>query len=389
MHPSATKSSVAQRLRDHSWDQDWPRLESGEPPKAWEVSWYRPCGQSLRDEPHAFTTVANAHRMLDALERAASKISETLAYPATWKSWAASAHALVLDPEYFQEAAALAGMYGPSLRRALASTPDASRPLWLRQHNDTENKITPREVAPTPDKNKEDVHAVDEFNDDQPAVKEANPPALKMQHDEPLEWVSTVLETIRGMPHAQRQEVLDGKIKDQVRAEKGSGADTEGYWWKDVLFPALARAEPDQVAALAAAWPAHHKVVVESPSRWFDGRFWSIIGSAVKPTREALLQEAIPQMLDTSGWDDRTYSKALEVIMERARDLKGLFEQRLRLWTSLGGTMSRPMVPERVEASAFAPPPPSVEEWIRGQEIPEWSSALDRINARTQRRPGP
>lgn len=393
MKSPTNEMSVAERMRARRWEQDWPRLETGDAPGEWELSWMRSCSRALREEAHATTTVAKAHRMIDALENASRHLSATLSYPPTWKSWVGSVQALVSDPDLFEESCALASLYGPSVRRALDSMPATRRPAWMGQipalAPAAEQPAAPAPISPPlsgPASTGSPAPAAEPDAPEAAPLAEVTEAATPQeQHDEPLEWIEAILETTRGMAPSQRKEVIDGKVKEQVRAGKGVGAEAEFYWWKDVLFPALSRAEPEQVAALAAAWPDHRRISTPHPERLFDGRFWSVIGAAVKPTREALLHEAIPQMVDTSTWDDRAFSKSLELMLERARDLKGLFEQRLRLWTAIGGSLDRAMIAGEAPVDVFAAPPKTAEAWIMEQGIPEWSSALERMKARPAR----
>lgn len=194
---------------------------------------------------------------------------------------------------------------------------------------------------------------------------------------ETIEWLGQVLGHLRQNPAQSlgvKQEWLDEQVKQRAYQSKN--------WFEELLLPAIATLNEQDLGCLLDHWPVHRRLSVANPVEMVSQpRFWSIL-KVQEPVRTQLFEQALPRMvnMDRVGFDDR-YTMA-QHMLEWARRSPDLFRQRLNLWVKWGGSVAEEEVPSAApsDGDVFNATPVarrSVARWILEQGNDMWTAQLN------------
>lgn len=427
-------SSIRQRLAQKTWSQDWPQEIADDFAVDCELS---PPSAPAFSEPLAVAraevaalsgrgapvSLPRAAKMLDRLENWSIQHQSFLTWPPTQAAWSRAVRETAQNDVY--DFLALAAGYPNAVRQALDNWNGLSRcrvASWYVDAYDRPRQSAPvaavaepvvpappvaaasvaptASVAPAPASDRTSPSAAARA----PSARRTAPPAaapapLATPAPAPLAtpvpvapppaWALELLELTRKLSVSSRQgpdsELVDGFIKRQVHKTKGTSDEAQGYWFEDELLPAMAHFIPAQIETLLAGWPSGLRFPLNNPVRTVgQGRFWAILRTAGEETRQALMTEALPTLVDTSTWRAVERYQMLSPMFEMARS-EGEFVKRLNLWQAWGGDLDAEMPDPETDASApvgenafqtQAAPMVSARRWFTKQDNSRWHQAL-------------
>jgi hypothetical protein len=193
----------------------------------------------------------------------------------------------------------------------------------------------------------------------------------------------------RGLIH----EKIDAVVKEQIRNDKGVGSEAAGYWFEDVLVPALSRLDEPALSSLLDAWPSSLLFELNHPSKVVgSNRFWGCLKANGDATRDKMLADVLPQLTDASSWSAKERFNMLPDMFALARS-EAEFHKRLRLWTAWGGDLDTPLPADNagpeIGFSSPVQPPITARAWLLAHAAPSWNSVLEAYPIRDTTRRGP
>lgn len=183
-----------------------------------------------------------------------------------------------------------------------------------------------------------------------------------------------------------RKEKFDSLIKEDVIQEKGTGLKALNFWFEDILIPGLCTLSAKEMKQVLEDWPQNLHVSFNDPAKTVDNKFfWKSIRYA-RP-KSMILNQVLPELLHTETWTNQTYFNMLSNMIKNTEKYDWLFEERLQLWMKLGGNLNS-SVPqkeeEKVDSMFDVYPKMSIKEWLKNQNVENWSNVIQKYDSKTQ-----
>lgn len=244
------------------------------------------------------------------------------------------------------------------------------------------------------EKESEDVKAAEakrptdkatEGKDPAPIDKEDHVRRNKMQHvvekEAPrvLQWLESALNS--SPTSVVQKETLDRMFKRDALARKGAGEEASNYWFEDVLLPGLCGLNKSQLQQLHAIWPDHFRPTFNHPVLSMrNPNFWRSLNCMKYADRQYLVQQVLPDVVDTSLWSFRDRFEMFQSMVDKAPQ-GWMFEERLNMWLRWGGDIHEEGVVSD-EGDLLSPAPMlSVRSWVESQDQPAWSDVLQKTTS--------
>lgn len=396
-------ASITERLKARTWSQDWPSEVAADfsaPSQLHDSSpgVFSDLYQQARAEVEALSGGApqplpRVVRLLDRLDTWNQEHASYLTWPPTQDAWSRAVRESANRDR--QEFIVLAAVYPNAVREALRDWPGLSRCVvagWYAAAYDAARLQQASETTQQPPEKTRAPRVVD--GDAKPAARQ-EPPSPP---DWILELVSMTSQAATSSRRGSDIEKIDGFLKRHIQDSKGTSDEAAGYWFEDELLPALARLSPEQISDVLSGWPPGLKFPLNNPARTLGhGRFWAALKSGGDPSRQSMLTDALPALVDTSTWRTKDRYQVLVPMFELARSEQE-FRLRLGLWLAWGGDLDAQMPDPDTDVSeskdtAFQvqqAPMVSARSWLASRGNARWNLVLDELPPRrATRAPSP
>lgn len=203
------------------------------------------------------------------------------------------------------------------------------------------------------------------------------PPVVSQQAEKIRRWLEAVSDETVPLP--VRREAWTSKLKKSILHHKGAGTDATNYWFEDFFVHGLCGLNDQELGQVKNLWSDSFAVSFHHPSASMkNANLWRSLASMPFDTRQTLLTDILPHIIDTSLWSFKDRYYMFQSMAEQARDRPWLFEERLKFWEALGGDIMEEG-PTGAKSDMFdMTSSQSVYQWIAEQKIPQWNTVIEK-----------
>lgn len=205
--------------------------------------------------------------------------------------------------------------------------------------------------------------------------KEDFPDKQKAEGEKWVGWLKA-LEEFPSRP--VKIEAMNGFIKKEVAAHKGTGPEALNYWFEDVALPALCTLPVETLKEVLDVWPPHTEVSFNDPVRTMSSpRLWRDLRLMKYAARSFVLDDLLPQLMDTSAWTDEQRLEMFKHMTNTTQRHDWLFEERVRLWLKWGGNLDAEVVlPSQSDSVFDTVKTQSVRQWVAQEGVATWDTVM-------------
>ena len=203
------------------------------------------------------------------------------------------------------------------------------------------------------------------------------PPVVSQQAEKIRRWLGAVSDETVPLP--VRKEAWTSKLKKSILHHKGAGTEATNYWFEDFFVHGLCGLNDQELEQVKNLWSDSFAVSFHHPSASMkNANLWRSLASMPFDTRQTLLTDVLPHIIDTSLWSFKDRYYMFQSMAEQARERPWLFEERLKFWEALGGDIMEEG-PTGAKSDMFdMTSSQSVYQWIAEQKIPQWNTVIEK-----------
>jgi len=307
-------------------------------------------------------TISEVHDFLMNLEEFINKSEKYLTFPASKKGWETA----VL--ESFKRADYSKNLYCGTLWKQISAVGACSP--------ETLEKIVKEHL------NIKDDHIIDKIDspkiiDDKIEKNNSKSTEKTKTQKKAKEFIYRILNDINDystMDLGRRLDLGFQTIKNELSKDN-----KYRFWWTECFIPELSKLSIENINAIVSNWPQQHKIIIEDPEKWVSHpSFWRTLKTCKPEVNDLLHQHVLSDIINSEFWNESQFVEILDVITLYTDKDADLFNNRMKLWMSMGGHLDIPIPSKNNDEFVQSK---TVYEYLIEKNHSVWTSVLEKIRS--------